>query len=540
MAKANQHLPCPCGTSSDAFSYDKNGWWKCFSCGQNFNEEQLGEGAIKAKVSSKNKAKPKDLLKGEAEAVKSRGLTEFSCKKFQYLKGQDDNGRWCQIAVYTDEFGNPVAQKVRYADKTFRWVGNPSKAVLYGQNLWEGGKRVVVCEGEVDTVTVSQTYGSHRWAVVGLKDGAASAVNDIKNNYEFLLKFDEIVLLFDNDEAGRTAAKKCAEILPVGKAKVGQLTGFKDPNEALIQGTAGIISTSIFEAKSYRPDGIVASADLRAAIGLEETATASISYPWRGLTDMTKGLQLGQLVTIASGSGIGKTTLVSQMALHLHKLGEKVGMVMLEEHNNFTLKRLLSIHAEVNPTKFNEKYETEERLKIFDEVFADKPMYFYDHFGSSDIETILARIRYMAKALDVKWVFLDHLSILVSGLATTDERKLVDVALTHLRTLVAELNIGLVCVTHLRRPTGDIGHEGGAKVSLNQLRSSHSIAQLSDMVIGMNVLKDEPNSDIRELVLLKNRYTGQTGDCGFLGYDRERGILKEIAGNDLFKVQEAY
>ena len=39
------------------------------------------------------------------------------------------------------------------------------------------------------------------------------------NNYEFLLKFDEIVLLFDNDEAGRTAAKKCAEILPVGKAR---------------------------------------------------------------------------------------------------------------------------------------------------------------------------------------------------------------------------------------------------------------------------------------------------------------------------------
>ena len=89
---------------------------------------------------------------------------------------------------------------------------------------------------------------------------------------------------------------------------------------------------------------------------------------------MTKGLQLGQLVTFASGSGLGKTTLVSQIALHLHKLGERVGMVMLEDITT-SLKRLLSIHAKLIH-KFNEKYETEERLKIFDEVFADKPMYF--------------------------------------------------------------------------------------------------------------------------------------------------------------------
>ena len=53
-----------------------------FSCGENIHEEQLGEGAIRKKVPSKNKAKQKGLLKGEAEAIKSRGLTEFSCKKF--------------------------------------------------------------------------------------------------------------------------------------------------------------------------------------------------------------------------------------------------------------------------------------------------------------------------------------------------------------------------------------------------------------------------------------------------------------------------
>ena len=532
MAKANQHLPCPCGQSSDAFSYDKNGFWRCFSCGENIHEDNLDEGVTKQKVSPKNKAKQKGLLKGDAEAIKSRGLTEFSCKKFQYLTGQDENGKWCQIANYCDEYGNIVAQKIRYPDKKFKWTGDPSQAKLFGQNLWEAGKRIIIAEGEIDAITISQTYGSHRWAVVSLKDGATSAINDIKANYEFLIKFDEIILFFDNDQAGREASRKCAELLPVGRVKIANMTAFKDASEALMEGSAGVISNSIFEAKSWRPDGIRTSADLREALSLDVNDVASIAYPWRGLTKKTGGgLQLGTLVMICSGTGVGKTTLISQLALHLHKLGESCGMLCLEEHNNITLKRLLGIHAMTASDKFDAKFSLDEKYKIFDEVFGDHPMYFYDHFGSIDVETISSRIRFMVKALGVRWIFLDHLSIMVSGIQAghgDGERKLVDVALTHLRTLVAELNCGLICVSHLRRPDGNLGHEAGARVSLNQLRSSHSIAQLSDQVIGINVPKEDPDSDYRELVLLKNRFTGETGDCGMIKYDRDKGILEEM------------
>ena len=71
------------------------------------------------------------------------------------------------------------------------------------------------------------------------------------------------------------------------------------------------------------------------------------------------------------------------------------------------------------------------------------------------------------------------ISILVSGLATNDERKLIDMAMTRLRTLVQELDIGLIIVSHLRRPEGDKGHEDGAKARLGQLRGSsqHRSAQ---------------------------------------------------------------
>ena len=141
-------------------------------------------------------------------------------------------------------------------------------------------------------------------------------------------------------------------------------------------------------------------------------------------------------------------------------------------------------------------------------------MYLYDHFGSTDVDLICNRIVYMAKALEVDWVVLDHISILISGMAVGDERKLIDMAMTKMRTLVQEHNIGLILVSHLRRPDGDRGHENGAAVRLGQLRGSHAIAQLSDACIAMEVDADAPDSDIRHFRVLKNRFTGQTGEAG--------------------------
>ena len=91
----------------------------------------------------------------------------------------------------------------------------------------------------------------------------------------------------------------------------------------------------------------------------------------------------------------------------------------------------------------------------------------------------------MAQALDCKWIFLDHLSILVSGQEDTDERKSIDILMTKLRSLVEQTNIGLLLVSHLRRPSGDRGHEDGREVSLSHLRGSASIAHLSDSVIAL-------------------------------------------------------
>lgn len=505
-----------CG-SSDANAYYDDGHWFCFSC-----QTYTPPGDDTFVIAPDTKLSDPRLINGSYSALPARKLTEETCRKFGYQIGHH-KGQPVQIANYRDASGAVVAQKLRDADKNFSVVGDGKKMTLFGMHLWNKGRKLVVTEGEIDAMTVSQMQG-HKWATVSVPSGASSAKKALLQNWDYLNNFDEIILLFDSDDAGQKGAHECAEALPIGKCKIGLLP-LKDPNQCLIEGQGSAVIAAIHQARDYRPDGIVAAAELRDDICVDDAA-GSIAYPYSRLTEITKGLRLGELVTLTAGSGVGKSTLVREIAYDLHMKGEKLGMIMLEESNKRTVLGLVGIHLNKNIVVDRSMADEDEIVNGFDDLFQDqRNIYLYDHFGSSDVDVICNRIQYMVNAFGVKWVVLDHISILVSGLATTDERKLIDMAMTRLRTLVQQLDIGLILVSHLRRPEGDRGHEDGSTVRLGQLRGSHAVAQLSDICIGLQVDPENPDGDMRRLVVLKNRFTGEVGSAGLVTFHRDTGRL---------------
>ena len=166
--------------------------------------------------------------------------------------------------------------------------------------------------------------------------------------------------------------------------------------------------------------------------------------------------------------------------------------------------------------------------KDFSEAFAatlgSGRVFLRDGFGSVDPDALLNDIRYLVKTNNVQWVILDHLSILISGNESQDERKTLDIVMTKLRSFVEETGIGMILISHLRRNSGDKGHEDGARVSMSQLRGSQSIAQLSDLVIALE--RDISKGDMgSKLVVLKNRFNGQCGPAGDLTYSKDTGRL---------------
>lgn len=471
-----------------------------------------------------------DPIQGGYSALPKRNITEETCSKWGYQTGSDRSGNPCHIANYYSSDRKLVAQKIRKPGKEFYVTGDGEAMSLYGKWLWYGKstRSIVITEGEIDALSVSQAF-DHKYPVVSLPKGAAGAEKAIRQDYEWLSSFEKVVLMFDMDERGQEAVEKAAALLPVGKVFVANLD-YKDANEVLVKVGPQAIVKAYWNATPWRPDGIVAAGDLREAV-LHPVETPSIPYPWPSLNEKVGGLRKFEIVTLTAGSGCGKTTIAKEIAYDLLvNQNQSVGMLMLEENNPRTMEGLITIALDKNIVVDRSKATEEEIANAFDSL-ANHNLYLYNHFGSGSIESILERIRYLVRACGVDWIILDHLSILISGLEVNDERKQIDIGMTKLRTLVEELGCGLILVSHLRRPEGDKGHEDGAVVRLGQLRGSHAIAQLSDIVIGVQRYDDPNLQDTVELVVLKNRWSGDRGSGGLLNYDRTTG---RITGQNFF------
>lgn len=516
-----RHIPCENCGSSDANSLYSDNHQFCFAC----NTHVKGDGEC-LEVQPK-RMKADGLISGSYQDLIKRGIREDTCRKFGYQVGEL-NGRVVQIAPYYDATGALIAQKIRGADKNFSVLGNISTAQLFGANLWNSGKKIVVTEGEIDCLSVSQVQGN-KWPVVSIPSGAQSAKKSIQKSLEYLNGFEEVIFMFDQDEPGQKAAAECVQLFEPGKAKIASLP-LKDANECLQQGKGEAIVQAIWNAKAYRPDGILSGEDLWDEVSSTEVIP-SIPYPWEKLNSITHGARKGELVTMTAGSGVGKSAIVREIAHHLIKSGETVGMIMLEENPKRTALGLMGIELN-KPLHLSREGVSEADLKIsFDKTVGSGRLFLYNHFGSSDIDNLVSRVRFLAKGCGCNWIVLDHLSIVVSGLGDGDERRLIDNAMTSLRTLVEETGVGLFLVSHLKRPSDGKGHEEGAKTSLSQLRGSAAIGQLSDMVIGLERNQQSDNPNVTTLRILKNRFSGETGEAGYLLYDRDTGRLSETTGD---------
>jgi twinkle protein len=518
-----QHIDCPNCGSSDANSLYSDGHTHCFSCGHHLAADSDYTPTSTPKMSNVQ-------VEGEAITLKKRKISAEICRKYGcFTEGE------LQRFYYRSRTGALIAAKVKNRQKEFWWEGSNTDHTFFGQHLFSNaGKsndrythRVVIFEGEIDAMSGAVAQGS--WPMVSLPDGAASAKKSIQRQLEWLQAFDEIVLFFDNDPVGQTAAQDAAEALPPGKVKIAKLDSkYKDASEALQADDAAAIRTAIWNAESWTPGGIVTGQDLLIQV-TTPTPPCAYDYPFDGLQQLLHGIRYGELVTVTAGSGIGKSSFCRQLAAGLLDRNERVGYLALEESNRRTALGLMSSYLS-KPYHLGE-YDAKELKAAYDKTLANWNLFLFDGFGSYDPDVIYNRVEYLALGLDVRVVFLDHLSILLSGL-DGDERRMIDVTMTRLRSLVERTGISMFLVSHLRRTGEGKSHEEGGRVTLGQLRGSASIAQLSDAVIALE--RDQQSDTDTTVRVLKNRFTGETGPACDLVYDLNTCRFTEVNPSDYF------
>jgi len=525
-------------------NYD-DGHSYCFSCGYYSSEEGV------KKVKPKTKSLDFTKYTGECIGNHKRGITKDTATKYNYQCNKEEK---LEIANYYKD-GTLVAQHMRGPNKKFFWNGDNSSPTLWGQHLWrKGGKRIIITEGEYDCMAINQMLGG-RWGVVSLPNGAAGAVKAIKDNLEWVVSYDEVVLCFDQDEPGKEAMLRVAELLPPGKCKMATLP-CKDGNECLKQDKASEAVSALWEAQPYSPDEILHISKVIDTQDLSDTRV--YPFPFNSLTEFLIGQRSGEITLWASGTGSGKSTILRELMHHHLDEGRSVGAIMLEEAPKETMDDMISlmlskpvraIKAARLMNSLREKMGQEEIFMdiiddLSDKEYADArerlgqtSFYVYDHLGNNGLKNLCARMEYMAVSLKVDVIVLDHITAAAAGLmgASSDfdggssERLLIDNIMKELRALVSRTGVRIDVVSQLKKTNK--AYEEGDRITLQDLRGSGSLSSVPNVVVGLErdrQNEDESVANTTTVRVLKNRLTGRAGIASALFFNRKTGRLEEV------------
>lgn len=522
-----RHGPCPACGSSDACAHYTDFHTHCFACGAYGTEESDGAGA--AAPSAKARPKAAGLITGEIRGLRSRRITDATCRHFGYAIGTLKR-KIVQIAPYYNADGQLVAQKVRDASKNFSWLGDSKQAMPFGYQAFpKSGRMLTLCEGEIDALSLSQCQ-DNKWPVWAISCGAglgdATKVRRyIAQHRDALLQFEKVVLMFDMDEAGRASAKAAAEVLgPI--AHIASLP-LHDVNDMLVAGRVKELLDAMWRATPYRPDGIVTLDDI--APSILEGLPPGKDFAFPSLTRLTFGRRAGEVWVIGAGTGTGKTDfLVEEIAYAIQHHKEPVGLFFLEATPREIGTRLAG-KVGSRPFHVPDGSWTEEERAAAVEAIRKMPVYLYDSYGMAEWDAIKEHMRYLHHAYGVEYFVLDNLTSFATN--AEDERRELERVMGEAAGLMQELQSFIWIVSHLNTPDG-LPHENGGRIHLRHLKGTRGIAAWAHGAIGLErdqQAEDEEERRTTTVRFLKDRYTGRaTGSTFQLRYDFANGRLSEV------------
>ena len=437
-------------------------------------------------------------------------------------------------------------------DFHFTTVGTVKiNAQMFGQmQTPKGGRKLIIVEGEeevpatrraiLDSLKGTKYEGKIEPSVVSVSMGTANAAECVAHNLDFVQSFSDIVLAFDSDAATQKELKKGILKGKEAKQEVAGLLlsdniytithphGMKDSRDCLLNGHSVELGKILaFGLEKYSPEKIICGDDVDVDSLLEPLREGHYIERYPKLMEKLHGIRTGnELITYTAFSGVGKSTLNREIAWELVAAGYKVGFIFLEEPTKKTQQSLIALELGVRLPDFRKNplaVTTREKvLEAKNKVISNGRTYFLDHFGSMKVEKLMQQIKYLHFICGCEHIFIDHISMVVAGLESNNERKDIDMLYEELAAFMTNNNVTVHAVCHLKRvednaPKQKEGEEPKAywrQVKKEFLRGSSGIEQMSSCIIALEneVLPDETRGRVRTKVL-KDREWGELGVC---------------------------
>lgn len=551
MSTCIEKLPHSCGSSDGLQVFEDNqgkvdGY--CFAC--NTYVENPYDGLDKTPTKNTRKKKSQEEIQQELDEISEllslelpdRKLTKQALAHFGIkigLSEYDGQTPFFHFYPYTTTNDRIVAYKTRVIHNKAMWsVGSIKGAELFGwqQAIKTGSNKLFITEGELDAVALYQALKQYaaggKWehldpAVVSLKSGASGAVSDIQAQYQEIKQyFNEVVLVFDQDDAGKKAAAEVIKVFPTFKVAT---IPAKDANEAVKNGRSrGLATAVLFNAQSPKNTRIVPAASI-----IEDASKApepGVSYPWKKLTELTRGLRTKETSYWGAGVKMGKSELVNALGSHLmisHKW--PIFMAKPEEANVKTMKLMAGkvagkfFHDPNIP--FDVEAYREAANKISDKLFL---LDLYQHIGW---ENLKEDIRYAVNEYGVKGVFIDPVTNLINGKSAADQNTILQEFAQELAVMSKDLDFHAFIFCHLKAPDSGPPHERGGSVLSTQFAGSRAMMRSCNLMMGLEGNKDpempSEQRNIRKLIILEDREFGVSGTVP-LYWDEQTGLFNEI------------
>ena len=468
-----------------------------------------------------------------------RGLTQETCRVYNTRHEYIDGKLHAQYHMATQAY-KCSGFKLRIMPKDFDSYGTTGKACeMFGQYAFRNSnsKTVVVVGGEIDAMSAYQMlYNSQKSKeyeaipVVSSTTGEGGTAAQLAAQYEWLNRFEKVILCLDNDDAGRKATEECVAALPKGKAYKMDLT-LKDANEYLTSFREREFVQAFWSAKQIVPAGVVGSDELYARV-LENANIDYIPLPlfMKDLEDMMGGgIPLGYIVNFASASGAGKTTIVNEMIYHwVFNSPHMIGVVSMELDAGQYGESMLSRHLGRKISLFNTK---EERIAFLEseEVKLRAKELFQKSDGSprwhllddrdGSLEGVQAVIEQLVISCGCKVIVIDPLQDLLDGLSNEDQA----IFMRWQKRMVKSHKITFINISHVRKnQAGQAANSAGGFLSEEDMSGSSTIFKSggANVLFGRNKYAEDPvERNTIKSVMSKCRWTGLTGPSGDWYYD---------------------
>lgn len=478
----------------------------------------------------------------------------WSAARVRLLYSEYDGKTPYALAHGYTKGGKLVRWKIKLLNKKVMWsVGDTQDNDPYN---WEaakaiGGKTLYITEGEEDCIALRQilktansggAYAELDFPVISLTDGSDSVHKSLASKVEEIKqRWEQVVIVFDDDEPGRKAAKEACRLIP--GAMITALPA-NDANDCLRRGMIKAAQAAVvFRAARPLPTALVNKETLM--LELDEEVPMGVSTPWARLTDMMFGQRRGEIITLGGSEGGGKTTLARQLSEHNiveHDWG--IFTAFMEESPQQTLRRMAGLNDNLpywdpkfkdDPRYDHEKFQNSCRKFLRNMEIWDRKQQGEDPYETWEgLKTILRQI-----GPDIDMFVLDNLTILSEGISASEKNDFLGKVYADQVKLADQYQFQILDLSHLNPVAkGQRPHEDGGRIKKGDFTGSRAAAKYSHFMFGFerNSQAVDPNCSI--IRSIKARESGKT-DAFKTYYESESGrILQRHWEDSLFETKE--